>query len=183
MAEKAKFHWILMGVGAGLIVLGLLFHFAIVRPARSTFEKKAAENQEVSKKLLAKRADVAKLDNIDSHLQNASKVEAATFEKRLPRVDDGFSNLIQFFSDTASRIGVQKGRVNFKNNQRPDSGLLEVRINLPVEGGYTDIVKFINALERSDQLLIIDSIALQSGLENPNVGRLSLSLVTYMKPI
>lgn len=165
------------------MVVELLFHFAIARPARSTFEKQEADRQEVTKRLKEKSAAVGTLDKIYSHLQTASKVEAAAFEKRLLKVDDGFSALIQLFSATASRIGVQKGRVNFKNIQKPDSGLLEVRIDLPVEGGYTDVVKFINALERSDQLLIIDSIALQSGFENPNLVRVSLSLVTYMKAV
>lgn len=181
--KKKTFHWVVIGVGGGLIVLNLLSYVAVLSPAKRAFSAGKSQDEEVSKTLAGKRADVATLEAIQSHLKNASGAESIRFEKHLWDAGDGFSSLIQFFTDAASRTGVQKGRTVFKSPSQAEAGLLEVKIDLPLEGTYTDVVRFINALERSDHLLIIETIALQTGQDNPALLKLNLALLTYLKSI
>ncbi len=178
---KKKFHWWLIGVGGVLIVLDLLFFFGVLAPTRRIVTTRGMEHEKVVKALSEKRADVARLDAIQSHLSNASGREALHFQKFLWTADDGFAALIQSLGEAGKRAGVQKGRSDFKTSNSTESGLVEVQVGLPVEGTYTNIVKFINAIERADHVLIIDSIALQSGPDNPDLIRLHLSMFAYLK--
>lgn len=173
----------MIGLGIGLIVLDLLFYFSVLGPTKRAYTTRRTFYDDVKKTLAQKRIDVARLDDIRSHLNNASGNEAVRFDKYLWNTNDGFSSLIQFCSDTAGANGVLKGRTTFKTARQSESGLLEVKIELPLEGTYADVVKFINALERSDHLLIIDAIALQSGQDNPGLVRLNLSMLTYLKTV
>jgi hypothetical protein len=54
-----------------------------------------------------------------------------------------------------------------------------VEINAVVEGDYSALVKFINGLERSKNLYLIDSLALTAGHEGG--ARLSLVMRTYFR--
>jgi Tfp pilus assembly protein PilO len=183
IGKKQTWHWALIAMGGGLIVLDILFYFAVLAPTMRSNDSRAAEHAEVVKTLATKRADVSKLDSIHSHLQNASGSEAARFEKYLWSSHDGFSSLMELFSDTARQYVVTKGRTDFKSSVNPDSKLLEVKIELPLEGTYSDLIRFINALERSNHLLIIDSVVLQTGQETGSLLRLNLSMTTYLKSI
>jgi len=181
--KRKSLHWWLLGVGAGLLVLDVLFYFTVLTPTRRVYASRETEHQNVMKLLTEKKKDVARLDAIQGHLKNASGGESLRFQQYLWSAGDGFSALIQFLNDTTKQTGVRKDRTSFKSSQETGSGLLEVQVGLPVEGTYPDIVKFINALERGNHLLIIDSIGLRSGPENPNLVRLDLSMLTYMRTI
>lgn len=179
--KKRTFHWWLIGAGSGLVVLDLLFYFAMLIPTRQAFTAQETQYQSVVKKVMEKRNEVARLDSIQTHLRDASGNEASRFQQYIWRADDGFSSLIQFLTDAATHAGVQKSRTTFKASNQAQSGLLEVQVAVPLEGAYADIVKFINAVERSNHLLIIDTIALQSGQDNPDGVRLNLSMLAYMR--
>ncbi|MDD5541605.1 MAG: GspMb/PilO family protein [Acidobacteriia bacterium] len=181
MKKNKTLHWILIAVGGGLLGLDLLFYFAVVGPESRSFAARAEEHQKVTDALNTQRLNVGKLENIQNHLQNAVGNEQVRFENHLWIGEDGFASLIQFLSDAASKNAVQKGRAAFRTTNQPDSGLMEVHVDLPLEGAYTDVVKFINALERSDHLIIIDTIALQTGQGNSGLLRLNLSLLTYFR--
>ncbi|MGB7621633.1 MAG: hypothetical protein WBN92_04720 [Terriglobia bacterium] len=177
------FHWWFVGVGGGLIVLDLLFYLTVLTPIRRVYASRETEHQGIVKNLAENKKDVAKLESIQAHLKNASGGESARFRQYLWSVDDGFPALIQFLSDTSRQVGVRKDRTSFKTSTEPISGLVEVVVGVPVEGSYTDIVKFINALEHGDHLLIVDSIGLQSNNDNSGLVRLNLSMLTYMRAI
>jgi Tfp pilus assembly protein PilO len=180
-SRKKPFHWWLVGIGGGLLVLDLLFYLTVLSPTRRVYSSRETEHQNVLKLLTEKKKDIARLDAIQAHLKNASGGESLRFQQYLWSVDDGFSALIQFLNDTTKQTGVRKDRTGFKSSVETESGLLEVQVGLPVEGTYPDIVKFISALERGNHLLIIDSIGLRSGQDNPNLVRLDLSMLTYMR--
>ncbi|MBZ5537136.1 MAG: type 4a pilus biogenesis protein PilO [Acidobacteriia bacterium] len=181
--KRKSFHWWLLGAGGGLLVLDLLFYFTVLAPARRVYGSREAEHQNVVKTLTERKKDVARLEAIQAHLKNATGGESVRFQQYLWSVDDGFSALIQFLNDTTKQAGVRKDRTSFKSSEEAGSGLLEVQVGLPVEGTYTDIVKFINSLQRGNHVLIIDSIGLRSGQDNPNLVRLDLSMLTYMRTI
>jgi type IV pilus assembly protein PilO len=58
-------------------------------------------------------------------------------------------------------------------------GLRPVEIEADFSGGYLQLVRFINALERDPLFFIIDSV--QLGGEQAGVVKLQLKLETYQK--
>ena len=170
-----------MGIGGGLLLLDLVFYFVVVAPESRSYASRAAEHEKVLETLAAKRQDVAKLEGVKNHLQNAAGSEQKRFENHLWDTHDGFASLIQFLSESAQKNAIQKGRATYRAAPQEDSGLMEVRVELPLEGTYTDVVRFINTVERSEYLVIIDTITLQTGQDNSSLLRLNLSLLTYFR--
>ncbi len=179
--KRRNLHWIVIAAGGGLLLLDLLFYFVFLTPLQNAYASRVSEREQVVDSLQQKRAAVNKLTAIQAHLRDSSGNEAKRFENHLWNVDDGFSSLIQMFSDLSHRTAVEKGRVTFKSANQPVMGFMQVQADVPVQGTYPDLVKFINALERSDKLLIIDSIALLTGQGNSGLLRLNLSLLTYFR--
>ena len=61
-----------------------------------------------------------------------------------------------------------------------EAGNLEpIEMQYDLEGSYTDLAKFLNALERDDMFFIINSVTL--GGEPHGTVRLSVKLETYLK--
>lgn len=179
--KKKTFHWVLIGVGSAFILLDFLFYFAVLAPTRRSYAERVSEHQTVVMSLKQRRAGLNQLESIQTHLRNADGNEAVRFVGHLWNTADGFSSLIQYFNDTANQTAVQKGRLTFRSSSQPGLGLLEVHVDVPLEGAYPDIVKFINALQRSDKLLIVEAISLQPAQGNTGLLRLNLSMVTYLK--
>ncbi len=178
---KINWHWVLIGLGAGIIVLDLLFYLLVLGPARRAYASGKSEQGDVVKAVTEKQAAVKKLESVQAHLQGAAGGEALQFDQHLWTSSDGFSSILEFLSDITNRTAVQRGRVMFKSSSYQALGLMEVRMDVPLEGTYPDVVRFINSIERSDKLLIIDSVVLLTGQGSSALLRLSLSLTTYMK--
>lgn len=179
--KKKTFHWLLIGVGSAFILLDVLFYFAVLAPTRRAYATRVSEHETVLTSLQGKRAGLNRLESIQTHLRDANGNEAVRFVGHLWSTADGFSSLIQYFNDATNRTGVQKGRLTFRSSTRPGLGLMEVQLDVPLEGTYPDIVKFINVLQRFDKLLIVDAISLQPAQGNVGLLRLNLSMVTYLK--
>jgi hypothetical protein len=75
--------------------------------------------------------------------------------------------------------GLPPGGVAFKQKPADKQGVIEVEVSATVEGNYSALVKFINGLERSKNLYLIDSLSFNSGRERE--AHLSLVMRTYFR--
>jgi hypothetical protein len=97
------------------------------------------------------------------------------------RFAPNYSTLITQLDDTAGKNQVRLAHSNY-SQQPAINGLMEVSIDAGLVGQYTDLMHFINDIERDKDhvFFIIDGITLsgqQGGLVN-----LRLRLTTYLRP-
>ncbi|HVN09084.1 MAG TPA: hypothetical protein VMV61_08940 [Patescibacteria group bacterium] len=175
--ENVK-RWVLRFLIALLIVdaalLGAVWHYESDHPEA---DKKYIERlQDEDRRMVA---DVRRAQAIREQLPDVKKDCNAFLEDTLLRSSTGYSAIVADLGKITADAGLPPGAVGFKQKSVDQKGIMEVEVSAVVEGNYTSLVKFINGLERSKNLYLIDAMSLSSGRDTG--ARLSLAMRTYFR--
>jgi Tfp pilus assembly protein PilO len=89
---------------------------------------------------------------------------------------------LQAIESMARAPGLKPGARAISREQLMGAPLERVKITLPLEGSYTQLVGFLREVERSNRFLTIDGIALRAGQELRGQGAtLQVELSTYLR--
>lgn len=124
-------------------------------------------------------ADVRRAQAFREQLPDVRKDCDTFFDNTLLLSSTGYSAIVADLGKITADAGLPPGGVTFKQKSVEQKGIVEVEVNAAVEGNYASLVKFINGLERSKNLYLIDSMSLDSGGERG--PRLSLLMRTYFR--
>jgi Type II secretion system (T2SS), protein M subtype b len=131
------------------------------------------------------KADITRASNIQkkipAYLQGLDE-----FENSLAASTAGYSAVSQEMSEVAQKNHVAIDDEKFHQKDVPGRNLTEVEIETSVGGDYANIVRFLNALQRSKSVYIIDSLQVESQSVvpgQPALGnlRVNLHLRTYFR--
>jgi Tfp pilus assembly protein PilO len=145
---------------AALFVFDLVFYLAAVEPLGRREAEQQALLSALQRQIETKKQDVEMLQLV------VSKVEKARVEGdglldgiTLPR-RTGFSLLLSELLEAASQAGIDTREGNFDIEPiegTEEYGIISVSANF--RGEYQNLVRFLNQLDRSEQFLIIESLA------------------------
>ena len=82
-------------------------------------------------------------------------------------------------ADLARQFGVAVEKVEYRNETLMDEGLDYMGMVVPLEGGYTNLRRFIEAVEESDKFLVIESVSLDQAKDGGTLLQLNIALATY----
>lgn len=116
------------------------------------------------------------LRDFDKKIVTAHQQIEDFYKNRLPAQD---SAIYEELGKVAAQNGVKIGQIRSKAKDTDPVGLRPVEIEADFSGGYLQLVRFINALERDPIFFIIDSV--QLGGEQAGSVKLQLKLETYQK--
>jgi Tfp pilus assembly protein PilO len=120
-------------------------------------------------------------------------VQKEDYRKALEKSRDDMKRLAREVLSTRQRrmIGVQLeiaklarefdialDRVKYENEPLDNGALERFAIVVPLSGGYSNLRKFIQSVESSDNFLVIERVALGSG-KSTDVLELAITLATY----
>jgi len=172
---KLNLHFILLAVVvAADILIGVRFALAW-RAIRS--------NQ--SPEFLQEEAKLGQLESQMHHLNGLpEKVEGADKDAQKfydARIAPNWSTVLAQLGAVAAKSNVKLSRAAYPYNPAPAGGLTELHIDAGLTGQYSDLMHFINGLERDKDhvFFIIEDITLngqQGGLVN-----LRLRMTTYLR--
>jgi type IV pilus assembly protein PilO len=129
------------------------------------------------KELQVKTREIEPLRDIDKKISTARQQIDDFYQSRLPGQDSVVSEEL---GKIAGQSGVKIGQIKYKWEDPQSVGLRQVHIEADFTGGYLQLVRFINSLERDKLFFIVDSVQLASGEQGSQV-RLQLTLETYLK--
>lgn len=124
-------------------------------------------------------ADVRRAQHIREQLPDVRNDCTEFLNTNLLAASSGYSTIEADLGKITTAAGLPAGGVSFKQKATDKSGILQVEVNAIVEGDYSALIKFINGLERSKILYLIDSMSLSAGHEHG--ARLSLVMRTYFR--
>lgn len=114
---------------------------------------------------------------LDKKIPAARKQIAGFYQDRLP---DTYSAISTDLDKTGAETGVKVSGERYGEKDAPIDGLQLVQISAEVSGEYLQLVKFVNALERSRLFFKVNS--LQLGAEQGgSVIKLQITLETYLR--
>lgn len=129
------------------------------------------------------RGDIERARGIEQSMP-ATQQDCDKFEKSLLPSSTGYSAVTAELGAIAQKTGLQFSSTNFHQKDIASRKLTEVDLEVSISGSYASVVKFLNALQRSENVYVVDGLALSS--ENqaqgaPSLLRLTLRMRTYFR--
>jgi type IV pilus assembly protein PilO len=113
---------------------------------------------------------------LESKIPHAKKDIEQFYGQRFPTEESAIS---ADFGKLASDSGVRLSGVKYSVKDAPVENLQRVEINAELSGDYLPLVRFINALERSQLFFIVEDVQLAG--EQSGIVRLHMKAETYLR--
>jgi Tfp pilus assembly protein PilO len=161
------------------LVLVLAFFFAFVRPkvrAYDTLQRDAGPKLQALERQRAateNREDfLAALKQAEKDLETLRSDVLSTREERMVEVQAELDDL-------ASAFRIDLEQVAFDNEILADEELDRLVMVVPLQGSYSNLRNFLQAVESSEKFLIVERVALAEGKEGGVQLQLNITLATY----
>jgi Tfp pilus assembly protein PilO len=170
----------------GVLVLLLLADVALAAYSWELSSAPQTPQQQLAvqnKQLEVLRADIKRGDSI-RELTPAIQRDCDRFEQSLLPASSGYSSVSAELDAVAKKAGAQIESRDFKQKEIPNRGIEEVAIDITVNGEYAGVVRFLNGLQRSQNLYAVDGLALASDSQNQGANgpiRVSVHMKTYFR--
>lgn len=161
-----------------LIVLDVVAAGILISPIGRQRSEKQMEVAQLQRDLQEKTKEVAPLQGIDKKVEEAKQQVNDFFAKRLPT---RYSQIAEETIRLAQENHVELSSVRYGMEDTDLNDTRRVVMDASLAGDYTQVVRFINALERSKMLFLVDGITLGEEARSSGAVRLSIKLETYMK--
>jgi Tfp pilus assembly protein PilO len=164
MADFAlKKRLIIVGLGILLLLDAVFAYYSVKLSASRGNPQEVLKTEKTQVELL--RADVKRASEIQKKIPDYV-LAFDQYEGDLPSASQGYSVIAEELSSVAKSSHVAIEDQRFHQKEVPKRDLEEIDIEASVGGDYTSIVRFLNALQRSNNTYIVDSL----GLESENIG-------------
>jgi type IV pilus assembly protein PilO len=162
---------------ATLVMVDLVAAAVLLSPLVGSERSRREHLDQLWKELQLKTREVEPLRDIDKKISTARQQIDDFYQNRLPGQDSAISEEL---GKVAGQSGVKIGQIRYKWQEPQAVGLRQVQIEADFTGGYLQLARFINSLERDRLFFIVDSVQLAGGEQGGQV-RLQLALETYLK--
>jgi Tfp pilus assembly protein PilO len=146
-------------VVADLVAVGVLFS-----PLVGSAESRRINMSQLSAELSKKTRDVEPLRGVDKKIVLAKGQISQFYKDRFAARD---SDLTAELGKLASANGVRIMQAKYKQEDPTGAGIAPVEIEGNFSGDYLQLIRFINALERSKQFFTVDSVSLAGESNGP----------------
>ena len=129
------------------------------------------------------RTDIAGAESIKEKIPAIQK-DCDQFEKSLRPSTEGYSALSSEITEIAKKAGLHVEGLGFKQKEISGRGIDEVAVEATVSGEYGNVVRFLNGLQRSQNMYSVNALSLASDTssQGPNgLLRVALHLKTYFR--
>lgn len=158
-------------VAADLIAVAVLFS-----PLVGSAESRRISMNELSAELRQKTREVEPLKNIGQKIVLAKGQIGQFYQDRFAERD---SQLAAEVGKLAAENGVRIMQAKYKQEDPTGAGIVPTEIEGTFSGDYLQLVRFINALERSKQFFTVDSISLAG--ESAGPVKLEVKMHSYLR--
>ncbi len=160
-------------VAADLVAVAVLFS-----PLVGSADSRRESMNQLSAELRAKTRQVEPLRNIDKKIVLAKDQIGGFYKDRFGVRD---SEVAGELGKLASANGVRIVQAKYKEEDAEASGIVPIEIEGNFSGDYLQLVRFINALERSKLFFTVDSVSLAG--ESTGPVHLEVKLHSYLRGV
>ena len=129
----------------------------LVSPIGASARSRQTQLDQLRAELRAKVATNEPLRSIDQQVAEAQGQVAGFYRDRLP---SSYAAISEKLNAVASKAGVSLSTGHFKADPSGVPGLQRLLIDATITGDYLHAVQFINATEREQMFLVVDSVSL-----------------------
>ena len=145
-------------------------------PLIGTSSSRKAQLNDLWRQLQQKTHEVQPLQGLDKKIPVAQKQINDFYKVRFPGQNSAISENI---GKLANQSGIRVGSLKYDMKDPEALGLQRVEIEADLAGGYLQLMRFINSLERDPMFFLVESV--QLGGEQSGTVRLQMKIETYLK--
>jgi Tfp pilus assembly protein PilO len=159
----------IVAVFLGVSILAFLILYL---PLRSELRGLEASIDRFTSERVTRATDLDRLQQIENQLGESRTERLRFLAARIVPREEGFAAILPDLERLAQIAGIRRSQVRYSLDPVPQFGVYRIQIDLPVQGSYLAVTRFIRELETAETLFILDSI----GLNRSQTGELDLSL-------
>jgi len=158
----------------------------LLSPASRSISERSKAAEQLRAELDARRKDNQPLINIEGKLISAHEQIGQFRMANTTGTDSELSEHLHKLAEGAHVKLVSAGYSTQEHGDKGDTsdlnqaGLRSTSITLHVIGGYEQLLGYVNALERSEKLFIVEDVQFQAG-DKATSGGLSINILTYIR--
>jgi type IV pilus assembly protein PilO len=166
----------LMSAVAGMVVIDVMAIVVLFSPLAGSQHARRAQLDAQWRELQLKTRQVEPLRGMDKKIAAAREQIQDFYQDRLPTED---SQISEALGKVAADSGVQMSGVKYELKDELPVGLRPVLMEANFTGGYSQLVRFVNAMERNKLFFIVDGVDL--GSSQQGAVQLRLGFETYLR--
>lgn len=139
----------------GVVILDAVVYFAAVRPLHSRIAATESSHHRVLEQVQQRQERVERLEKFQKSLPAAHDQLETFLNDHVPPRRHAFSDAARLIRVLTSRSSVQLDNVSYKLSSEKDEPLERLRIDVIVEGPYTNLLKFAHTIESAPQLILV----------------------------
>lgn len=143
---------------AVVAVVNVLFYFILTRPSQTEYASLQKEIGVLEGQIKNSQKYFTELSQAAIKLESFDRDKNALLMMHLVQRNQGYSQIQGKLNAILQRSGVRYSAIRYNLNPEMQAGLNSLSIVVPVEGNYTNVVKFIRELENSDTFFLITAI-------------------------
>ena len=164
-------------IALGVADVGMLVYLAL--PYRSGAAQPAQVQEQAERDYRQLTHTTVPLRGIDQKLAQAGKDDAAFMQNRLPT---RYSDVVAELGKIADANHITISAVAYKLTPDKNLTIDDLEMHAGLVGPYVNLVKFMNAVERSKMFFIIDAVSLTGqGTRKAGEVRLDMKIDTYLR--
>jgi Tfp pilus assembly protein PilO len=168
-----------------LIVLAALFaanaaaYYFVVRPQVREYRELLETSRPRFEALEERRAGVVALEEFLAGVQRAEEDLRVFREEVLSTRGERMVAVQAELARLAEQFGIDLDAVTYQHKILRDEELDRFAMVVPLEGGYANLRRFLQAVESSEEFLVVERVGLAEGQDGGVLLRLDITLATY----
>ena len=132
------------------------------------------------KRLKAFRADVEAAEKSEQNFPKSVQ-DCDKFEANLPQAASASSTISAELGDISKKAGVQLTDIRFNDKQAEGRNITQREMDATISGGYTNVVEFLNGLQKSPNYYVVDSLDLAAESSSATLIRVKIHMRTVFR--
>jgi Tfp pilus assembly protein PilO len=163
--RRQKKQYVFAGLVGAIAVINILFFFILHYPARSEYLHLKDSISQLKSKNALQQVSITRLEQRTAELDRFEQDRRELFTTHFIKREAGYVEILPELENLGQKTGVRNNRKDFSLAEIQQYGMYSVRIRIPVQGGYNNVVNFIRELETSKTFFLINSIDVRSAAD------------------
>jgi len=164
-----------------LLLLNLGFYLLLNMPRLRALSDLTSGRDAVRQELAVRSRDCRAMRDLVAQYDEESSTLQDFFDRRLGRQIETMTAIQQEIRSMAVQFRIDPESIDYRPAKVEGTDLTRFQITIPLVGGYPNLRQFINELESSTRLFIIDSIELTGARGGGVMLSLTIRISTYFR--